>query len=309
MKKPGWCVVFVNPLSFSKVRQIYLTGIVITILSAVSVAGVLGMARLIWFTTSYGFAKFGVYEAKRESSGLFQKIKFLNKFVVKEADKIDDLVFFEDKVRLQYGLNRISGDVRLAGVGGKPNIEEDMAAILDPVLRHAEEVKESTMSLLRKAELQDSTLTQMSDQVLSLHRKWSELPSIWPTRGRITSTFGYRFHPVAGHNMFHEGIDIANKIWTPVIATADGIVEHVGVQQNFGKRIIIKHQGTNTQTVYAHLHQFSISEGQAVKRGQLIGYMGNSGRSTGPHLHYETRVAGRNENPLGFILPADVVIN
>ena len=309
MKKIGWSFVIVNPMSFSKVRQIYISGITLISLTVIFMAGFLGMARLVWFSASYGIAKFGVYEARKESGGLQSKIKFLNKFLVKEAGKIEELVSFEDNVRLQYGMKRISSDVRQAGIGGRPDIQEDMMTILDPVLLHAEEVKASTMSLLRQAELQDSTLTQMSNQVSSLHRQWSELPSIWPTNGRITSTFGYRFHPIAGHNMFHEGIDIANKIWTPVITTADGIVEFVGIKQYFGRVIIIKHPGMNCQTFYAHLHQYAVSEGQAVKRGQLIGYMGNSGRSTGPHLHYETRVAGKQENPLGFILPSDVVID
>ncbi|MBD3319851.1 MAG: peptidoglycan DD-metalloendopeptidase family protein, partial [Chitinivibrionales bacterium] len=104
-------------------------------------------------------------------------------------------------------------------------------------------------------------------------------------------------------------IDIANKIWTPVFATGDGIVSFVGAKRDFGTVIEINHSGSGYETLYAHLHQTAVVEGHPVKRGELIGYLGNSGRSTGPHLHYEVKKMGRNVNPMNFILPVETVVN
>jgi len=126
------------------------------------------------------------------------------------------------------------------------------------------------------------------------------IPSIWPTKGIVTSEFGE-----IRQNHTHSGIDIANSEGTPVYATADGIVIAVGSSGNFGKRIMIYHgtdkNGTTYVTIYAHLSQFSVSVGEKITRGTLIALMGNSGYSTGPHLHYEIRVNGTPINPRYFL--------
>jgi hypothetical protein len=156
------------------VRQIGFSGLALALFTVISVLGIVGMVRLIKIGGSYTVAKFGVYEARRENDGLLSKIKFLGRFMAKEADKIEQLVEFEDAKRLQYGLNKISKDVRQAGVGGLPESGEMMlTTLLDPVLLKAEAVKESIIVLLRRAELQDSTFTQMSSCVEILHKQWS----------------------------------------------------------------------------------------------------------------------------------------
>jgi hypothetical protein len=310
MHKKRWGFIIVTAQSMSRVRQVYVSGIILIALCFFSVIGIIGMARLAWFSSSYAHAKFGVYEAKRENRGLMLKIKFLNKFITKETHKINQLVAFEDRIRLQYGMDRISTEVRRAGVGGRPSREDIMLTnLLDPILMRAEAVRESLEVLIRKADLQDSTLSRVSDNVARIHKKWSQRPSIWPTQGRITSYFGYRFHPIAGHTLFHDGLDIANKVWTPVYATADGIVKYVGLKDYFGRMISIEHPESDCKTIYAHLHQTAVVSGQVVKRGDLIGYMGNTGRSTGPHLHYEVRINKKAVNPLSYILPSDAIVD
>jgi len=310
VKKTGWHFLFINPRSFSGVPQAYLSRTLLIILAIVSIAGLCGLTRLVWFTASYGIAKFGVYGARCENDGLLQKIKVLDKSIVKESEILDSLIVFEDKLRLQYGLNLISDDVRQAGVGGRPSREEMLiATMLDPVLMRAEAVKESIAVLLRKAELQDSTLSQTQDLVSLLHSRWAQIPSIWPTNGSVTSHYGCRFHPLLNRTVFHDGIDIANAIRTPVYATAGGIVKFAGVREHFGRVIMIEHPGSGLETVYAHLHQFTTSPGKIVKRGELIGYMGNSGRSTGPHLHYEVRNSKGNVDPSGYILSSDLIVD
>ncbi|MBN1760466.1 MAG: M23 family metallopeptidase [Chitinispirillaceae bacterium] len=310
MYKKRWGFVIVTAQSMSRVRQVYISGIILFILGIVSCIGVVGMARLVWFSGSYAHAKFGVYEARRENKGLMMKIRFLNRFIAKETDKINQLVAFEDKIRLQYGMDRISNEVRRAGVGGRPSREDLMLTnLLDPVLMRAEAVRESLEVLIRKADLQDSTLTRVTYNVAKIHKKWSQRPSTWPTQGRITSYFGYRFHPIAGHTLFHDGLDIANKVWTPIYSTADGIVHFAGNKDYYGRMVAINHQASDCQTIYGHLHQTAVVAGQVVKRGDLIGYMGNTGRSTGPHLHYEVRISKKPVNPLSYILPTDAIID
>ena len=139
--------------------------------------------------------------------------------------------------------------------------------------------------------------------------RWAQRPSIWPARGRTTSTFGYRYHPFMRGMVFHEGLDIANKIWTPIFATADGIVYSVAWRGNYGTSIMINHRGSGYITVYAHLRQSAVVEGQVVKRGELIAYLGNSGMSTGPHLHYEVRKFNKHVNPMKHILPMDIIVD
>lgn len=310
VKKTGWHFVFLNPRSYSGVSQVYLSRTLLITLTILFVAGLFGLIRLGWFSASYGIAKLGVYEARSENDGLLQKIKLLNKSIVKESEVLDSLIVFEDKLRLQYGLNPISDDVRQAGVGGRPSREEMLiATMLDPVLMRAEAVKESIAVLLRKAELQDSTLSQTQDLVSLLHNRWAQIPSIWPTNGSVSSHYGSRFHPISNRTLFHDGIDIANKLRTPVYATANGVVKFAGVRDFFGRVIMIEHPNSGLETVYAHLQQFATSPGKVVKRGELIGYMGNSGRSTGPHLHYEVRNVKGNVDPSNYLLPADLIVD
>lgn len=306
----GWGFVVVTAESLARVRQLNVSGLMLIIFLLIGIAGFVGMGRLLWFTGTYASAKFGVYEARRENRGLLMKVRFLNKFIEQENSKISSMVAFEDKIRLQYGMNMISEDVRKAGVGGRPSPDEIiLTTLLDPVLKKAEAVRESLNVLLRKSELQDSTLSQVTSSVHKIHRKWAQRPAIWPADGRLTSSFGYRFHPIEGQTMFHDGLDIANATGTPVFAAADGKVVFTGARDNYGKMVNILHAESECETVYAHLHQISINNNQVVKRGDLIGYMGNTGRSTGSHLHYEVRVNDRPINPMSYILPTDAIID
>ncbi len=127
-----------------------------------------------------------------------------------------------------------------------------------------------------------------------------------PSEGRITSHYGKRTDPVFEGTAIHCGIDIASRIGTPINAAADGRVKYVGNKTHWGNVIIIEH-AKGYQTIYAHMHKFGVCSGDTVSRGQLIGYLGNTGKSTGPHLHYEIRYFGKPLNPLPFLLPADII--
>lgn len=143
-------------------------------------------------------------------------------------------------------------------------------------------------------------LQNLTKDIASQQAKERATPSIWPTSGRITSSYGYRLSPFGYSRQFHSGIDIGTKRGTPIYSTADGTVKFAGYQSGYGYVIHVSH-GYGYTTVYAHMSKLAARAGQSVKRGDVIGYVGSSGRSTGPHLHYEVRVNGNTVNPWPYM--------
>jgi murein DD-endopeptidase MepM/ murein hydrolase activator NlpD len=139
-------------------------------------------------------------------------------------------------------------------------------------------------------------------QLEQLEEGVASIPSALPVPAemiRLTSDFGTRSDPFRGRAAMHAGLDLAGPVGTPIYATADGVVGHAGVRGAYGNLIEIEH-GSGIGTRYGHLSRISVSVGQRVRRGQLIGLMGSTGRSTGSHLHYEVRIDGRAVNPMPF---------
>lgn len=135
---------------------------------------------------------------------------------------------------------------------------------------------------------------------LSTRGRFMDIPSIWPASGWVSSSYGFRIHPIFRQRRFHEGIDIANSYGTPVLATASGKVSRVGNIGNYGRSVVIKH-GNGLETQYSHLDKIFVEKGMSVDKGEEIALMGNSGLSTGPHIHYEVRVRDKTVDPLKFI--------
>jgi len=127
-----------------------------------------------------------------------------------------------------------------------------------------------------------------------------DMPTLWPIDGPITSSFGERQDPFNGEGAFHEGIDIAGYIGEPVRAPADGTVLMAGPASGYGQEILLDH-GHGIHTIYGHLSAFAVTAGQDVRRGDIIGYVGDEGRSTGPHLHYEVRLHDTPVNPHRYL--------
>lgn len=127
------------------------------------------------------------------------------------------------------------------------------------------------------------------------------IPSRMPLdSAKLTSDYGMRTHPVLGGRRAHNGIDLASPTGTPIYATADGIVSKAEWFGGYGNYIQIEH-GSDLQTRYGHLSRYAVESGQRVRKGDLIGYVGSTGRSTGPHLHYEVRIAGQAVNPIPYM--------
>jgi murein DD-endopeptidase MepM/ murein hydrolase activator NlpD len=145
---------------------------------------------------------------------------------------------------------------------------------------------------------------QLAEVEASLARQaesWAATPSIAPVSGLMTDGFGRRRDPFTGRRAFHKGLDISARRGTPVKAPADGVVVFTGRNGGLGKTVRIAH-GFGFTTVYGHLDAIDVEPGDEIRRGEVLGALGNSGRSTGPHLHYEVHVDGKAANPLYYIL-------
>ncbi|PVE55910.1 peptidase M23 [Arthrobacter sp. TPD3018] len=159
-----------------------------------------------------------------------------------------------------------------------------------------------------KADAQFRTLFQSWKKLDTLQQGAIAIPSVQPVQHlQFTSNFGIRSDPFRGTAAMHAGVDIPGPVGTPIYATADGIVDHAGRQGGYGNLVEINH-GKGIATRYGHLSKILVADGARVTRGQLIALMGSTGRSTGPHLHYEVRIDGHAVNPVPFLTTADYLL-
>ncbi len=216
-----------------------------------------------------------------------------------QMDKIKELDF---KLRRLANMPGESKEQQLPGIGGS---RESSTFTLEDIGRKShrelmDQMKLELDSLSEDIASQESSMNKLTEFFEHRNSVLAATPSIWPVRGFITSTFGYRSSPISGKKQFHEGLDIANNIGTKVVAPANGTVADTGYQSGYGRFIKIQH-GYGMVTVYGHLSKVAVKSGQRVARGEVIGYVGNTGSSTGPHLHYEVRVNGVPNNPRKFL--------
>jgi murein DD-endopeptidase MepM/ murein hydrolase activator NlpD len=174
------------------------------------------------------------------------------------------------------------------GIGGAIKVADQVSA-KDELARLTETVTE-----------QGENLRALDRLMARAGKALAALPSRWPVRGGVNSEFGNRLSPWTRVTEFHSGIDINAQPRTPIRAPAGGMVTFAGAQQEYGITIILDH-GQDVRSIYGHLSQVAVKHGERVERGQLIGYTGNTGRSSGPHLHYEILVKGRSVNPRAYL--------
>jgi murein DD-endopeptidase MepM/ murein hydrolase activator NlpD len=156
-------------------------------------------------------------------------------------------------------------------------------------------------SLEGEAVRQEQSLRELQEYFDDQRSLLASTPSIWPTHGWVTSDFGTRLDPYVAERQMHEGLDIATPHGQPVQSPSDGVVVFNGVEGGYGKVLVLDH-GYGVKTRYGHLSEVFVKLGDRIKRGEKVAAVGNTGKSTGPHLHYEVRVNGIPENPRKFIL-------
>ncbi|MDB5106210.1 MAG: peptidase family [Fibrobacteres bacterium] len=219
---------------------------------------------------------------------------------------LDSLGRLEEKIRALYGMNSHDKAFMAFGVGGRRPVLNGPygSAVSDQILNSSLKNRQ----LQSKISFTSSSFKQIEEFVRYRHNLWEHTPFVLPAKGQITSGFGLRLHPVTGENAFHEGLDIANSRWTPIFATADGIVTTCNQSGNFGNLVVLDH-GNGYTTKFGHMTKIMVEKGQLVKRYGLIGYMGDSGRATGIHLHYEVHRDGAPQNPEKYILPSGILVD
>lgn len=233
-----------------------------------------------------------LHRLKTENEALAAKTRAYEQDAGKLQAKLQLLQGMVTKLGVMAGLEQTLPDARVGGVGGVTSLEST-APSLDATL--------SLQSMERSA----SELTERSTRLEEFYQDQKVLlastPSVWPVRGYLSSGFGNRNDPFTGMKDFHSGIDISTPIGTRVQAPADGLVITCGPKGGYGNAIVIDH-GYGMVTRYAHLAGFNVRPGQRVRRGDVIGYVGQTGRANAPHLHYEVWVKDQARNPIHYIL-------
>ncbi len=260
---------------------VFLAGALIGMFTITGMAG--SYTRMLWKVASFN-------QLRLEKKALQTRYAQLEQVNREKDIQVASLGSLANEVSVIYGL--------------KPNAKL-MKATEGPV--QADEVKYSMDQLYA---LRSSALTGAATAGLGLgmtHNtslsEWvsaATAPTLWPVIGPITGAFGERVDPFNGEGAFHSGVDISSTYGQPVIAPADGIVTYADFYNGYGRMLQIDH-GNGISTRYGHLSGFAVTDGQTVHKGQVIAYVGLSGRSTGPHLHYEVRIHDTPVNPHKFL--------
>lgn len=247
-----------------------------------------------------------LYRLKQEN--ISQKIE-LQGFASKIKDmesQLTRLNIFDKKLRIIANIEKPKAggaQDELLGIGGDSSKEAEdyLSAPGAKVDKLVKQMSEDMTNIEGKANSQEKSFTELHEYLMKKSSFLAATPSIWPVRGWVTSPFGQRVSPYTGLPQMHKGLDIANRPGSPVVAPADGIVIKSAWESGLGKTLTIRH-GYGVATIYGHLSETFVRLGQKVKRGQKIGAVGNTGHSTGPHLHYEVALNGVEVNPARYIL-------
>ncbi|HEX7503246.1 MAG TPA: M23 family metallopeptidase [Acidobacteriota bacterium] len=219
--------------------------------------------------------------------------------------RLKNMEIYKERIMVATGLTSPMA-LREVGSGGPNTVGGlpaggDVSASQAPNSLLQNNLLPQTVDIRDKAMKIEDSLKSVEKYVNHQKLQLAATPAIWPTRGILTTSFGNRVDPFTGRIESHQAIDIATQLGNKVIAPADGVVLVAETRDYYGKMIIIDH-GFGYVTRYGHLSGFNVKEGQRVKRYDVIGYIGTTGRSTGPHLHYEVRYYEKPMNPADFIL-------
>ncbi|MGQ9508566.1 MAG: peptidoglycan DD-metalloendopeptidase family protein [Thermodesulfobacteriota bacterium] len=216
--------------------------------------------------------------------------------------QISKLKEFDKRIRIIANLEKSQDVLPFMGMGGpSPSDIRDRLRIEKDEKGLIKQMRIDIERLESEATTREESLSELEKLLQTKKDILAHTPSIWPAYGWVTSGFGFRTNPFTGLTQMHEGIDIANQTGTPVVAPANGYVSDIQTDNVHGKLIIISH-GFGMTTRYSHLNKIFVRVGQKVKRGEKIAEIGMTGKTTGPHLHYEVRLNGIPVNPKKYIL-------
>ncbi|MEZ5361011.1 MAG: M23 family metallopeptidase [Bryobacterales bacterium] len=284
MKRNYFIVVLAHPI-YGRLRRLHIPHYALHVaVSLVVLAAIAGIGFVSSYTRMLGkVSEFN--QLRTEKVALQARYDELRARVEENDVQIASLGDLASEVSIAFGIRR---ELEGAGAGAGDEIEQ---AEFDPRRQY------DFLHAIRTPSRQGASMLSWLSNTT---------PSIWPVPGRINSPFGRRIDPFHGGGGFHAGIDLSAASGTPVVATADGVVADAGWMGGYGKRVEIKHGKNGLSTVYAHLTEIFATPGQVIRRGEVVGRAGSTGRSTSAHLHYEVRFHGTSVNPYKYLRQADV---
>lgn len=291
------------PHSHKRIREITISQRTLLVAAfALVVAVLLSLTYAIGFHIRSNQRK-ELEKLKLENMQLTSRISDMSAGVVTLKTQLDELTRKEEILRVMANLPQMDSETRMMGIGGLGDEDDPLSAdALSQASRLGMEVHADIEQLLRQTQLQRQNFELLERAFNDSIEFRDHLPSIWPvspSQVYISSYFGPRIDPFTGRRSMHKGVDLAGRTGTPIMATANGVVANVAHLHYIGKVIEIDHL-YGYSTYYGHLSKTYVRKGQRVTRGQIIGELGNTGRSTGPHLHYSVSYNGRQVDPLDF---------
>ena len=263
-------------------------------LHLIAILAVVGGVTVLAATASYTrmLWKVGNYNTlRREQDALKQNYKNLESSVKDTNDRMSSLQSLATEVAMTYGFMHF----RQSPFGVNENLQASSDGFENSMAQFNFLEKNVTGAVLPSGSLQLVSAPSIADL--------TSTPTLWPVIGHLTGTFGQRMDPFSGEGAFHTGVDISSQYGDAVRVSADGVVIEANERGGYGRLVVVDH-GFGVTTYYGHLSGFSVMAGQQVKRGDPIGNVGVSGRSTGPHVHYEVRINGAPVNPMRYLRQA-----
>ena len=245
---------------------------------------------------------FELDQLRNETQTQKSQIQFFSGRIEDLERQLSRLKDFDKKIRILANLEKGDQAAPLMGIGGpspsdirdKLKVEKDEKGLVHQMRVDVDRLKSEASS-------REESLSELEKLLQTKRDMLAHSPSVWPVLGWLTSGFGFRTNPFTGLSQMHEGLDISNKVGTLIVAPADGLVSDIGNDAAHGRVLVISH-GFGMTSRYSHLNRVFVKAGQRVRRGDRIAEVGTSGKTTGPHLHYEVRVNGIPVNPMRYIL-------
>lgn len=303
MSKRRWTIIVV-PQGSSASRVLEVSYTALKLVSSLAIAAVLVAVLLGYATVRRSLNLARADRVEQENARLVNELNTLHGRVIALSDTVASLELRDTQLRLLANLEPIDPSVHAAGIGGprpRPAPIEDSEE-----LERAGQVRVDLNALIRRANLLAQSFREAGDSLSEHVERLAATPSIMPTSGWLSSAFSrMRSHPILHVARAHEGVDVTAPMGTPIEAPANGVITGARWEAGFGNTVTIDH-GYGIVTRFAHASRLLVGVGQRVDRGDRIALVGNTGLSTGPHLHYEVHVNGRPVNPLRYILPGVV---
>lgn len=296
--KKGWSINFKNSNQAKEYELFLSTTLLRIIVIFMTIITLLFLTGLV-YNIYYGHKIIKAELIYQENEILREKLYTISNSLDSLITKIKLMETWEDQIREDMNLKKIKQEIRQMGIGGMP-VDTTLSFSNEDIRNLYIDTDKKFKQLTGKINFGVKTHKEVADKYALRKELYRNTPSIYPTYGRFSDAFGWRTHPLTGRRTFHHGLDLANKRGTPIYATADGTIQKTCVKRLIGKYIVIKHK-FGYETRYGHLSRILVKEGSEVKKGQHIGLMGNTGRSTGTHLHYEVLRYNRYRNPYYYL--------